>query len=544
VPAVLLAIGQMKLQLDRLKKKRGKAEARNLCHDTEVCTKCGDFPQSTRTGVCKGMCCNKCPDHGPWCSSHKLQKAEEGREKLRSAFAGGAREAPVQVQKRKELLGKRVSRAGSYARVLAKKHEADQQKEAPAEPSKKRRKVDARAKPLELKQAVIAQALMDAECVPEPVRKMLCSALSGCCSVTGEFHPFQERLLQMLKQTLDDIQAEETRKLQDAANSIALVEKDLGDFSDALANAEVVLASSREEFEKEQAALTESVATLQPCKAAVEQKQEALNQKDAVIGDLTMKCQDIRDVRAMSMSDALGCETTVAKLQEWSLSPEMLEDATLLDAELSLRIDTLTETLSTEGKARAALASELEDAETSLAAATSKQEACAACLAHAGTVVHEHVAACKAKRTAMKRQRSLHLKAVKALSKSQKPLKDFQSGPCVAFKDIIREIEQHHAIQVFAAPVGEAAEAGLQDIAVEHAVEHEDDANAMDAVDGEEVEAALLDTAVEPEEFTECLELDGGDPGDAGTNEGEAVAEVNEDEMADEAHGDGLDEEE
>merc|ERR1719498_2107899 len=35
-----------------------------------LCTICGEHPQSTRKTVTKGRCCNKCPNHGPWCTMH------------------------------------------------------------------------------------------------------------------------------------------------------------------------------------------------------------------------------------------------------------------------------------------------------------------------------------------------------------------------------------------------------------------------------------------------------------------------------------------
>jgi hypothetical protein len=47
-------------------------------HETKVhamCTRCGKFPQSTHRGVRKGLCCNKCPNHGPWCSGHTCSVA-------------------------------------------------------------------------------------------------------------------------------------------------------------------------------------------------------------------------------------------------------------------------------------------------------------------------------------------------------------------------------------------------------------------------------------------------------------------------------------
>lgn len=36
----------------------------------KLCTRCGKHPQNTRKAVRKGLCCNKCPNHGPWCTMH------------------------------------------------------------------------------------------------------------------------------------------------------------------------------------------------------------------------------------------------------------------------------------------------------------------------------------------------------------------------------------------------------------------------------------------------------------------------------------------
>mmetsp|Transcript_19197 Transcript_19197/g.43070 ORF Transcript_19197/g.43070 Transcript_19197/m.43070 type:complete len:223 (-) Transcript_19197:145-813(-) len=51
-----------------------------------LCVNCHEFPQSTQKGVRKGWCCNKCPSHGPWCSS-KAGVKKKGKQKAASAEA-------------------------------------------------------------------------------------------------------------------------------------------------------------------------------------------------------------------------------------------------------------------------------------------------------------------------------------------------------------------------------------------------------------------------------------------------------------------------
>lgn len=39
--------------------------------NVRLCTKCGIYPQSARLRVAAGLCCNRCPNHGPWCTQHE-----------------------------------------------------------------------------------------------------------------------------------------------------------------------------------------------------------------------------------------------------------------------------------------------------------------------------------------------------------------------------------------------------------------------------------------------------------------------------------------
>ena len=42
----------------------------SLCWNSLLCSRCGKFLVNHRKSVRRGLCCNKCPNHGPWCTSN------------------------------------------------------------------------------------------------------------------------------------------------------------------------------------------------------------------------------------------------------------------------------------------------------------------------------------------------------------------------------------------------------------------------------------------------------------------------------------------
>ena len=42
----------------------------SLCWSSLLCSRCGKFLVNHRKSVRRGLCCNKCPNHGPWCTSN------------------------------------------------------------------------------------------------------------------------------------------------------------------------------------------------------------------------------------------------------------------------------------------------------------------------------------------------------------------------------------------------------------------------------------------------------------------------------------------
>merc|ERR1719235_467628 len=77
---------------------RHRKEAPKPLFCTPLCTKCGLHPANPKKGVTKGLCCNKCPNHGPWCTVHMA--AEE----LEKAAAAAAKKSapPLKGDKRSD----------------------------------------------------------------------------------------------------------------------------------------------------------------------------------------------------------------------------------------------------------------------------------------------------------------------------------------------------------------------------------------------------------------------------------------------------------
>merc|ERR1719506_1450008 len=89
-----------------------------------LCTICGEYPQSKRKGVKPGQCCNKCPDHGPWCTKHELVSPEsQKKEKQKKAGLSKAalKEKSREAPKGRLLRGR--SRKGRPLKGFLKKRE-------------------------------------------------------------------------------------------------------------------------------------------------------------------------------------------------------------------------------------------------------------------------------------------------------------------------------------------------------------------------------------------------------------------------------------
>ena len=47
-----------------------KVKDGSSCWNSLLCSRCGKFLVNHRKSVRRGLCCNKCPNHGPWCTSN------------------------------------------------------------------------------------------------------------------------------------------------------------------------------------------------------------------------------------------------------------------------------------------------------------------------------------------------------------------------------------------------------------------------------------------------------------------------------------------
>jgi len=186
-------------------------------------------------------------------------------------------------------------------------------------PSKKRGKASAAASHIvaAARRAAILQAVQEGQSIPAHVRELLCSTLPGCCSLTGPFHPFQGKVLQMLSETLRKIQAEKMRKVQKGASITTKLRDELQRFEQKHASAEAAAAESSADVKKKEVALSQSGASLQSCKLALENAQTVLWHGDAAIGAAAMESEQIRSMRSR-MGEASE-DNALAMLREFGL---------------------------------------------------------------------------------------------------------------------------------------------------------------------------------------------------------------------------------
>mmetsp|Transcript_20885 Transcript_20885/g.38101 ORF Transcript_20885/g.38101 Transcript_20885/m.38101 type:complete len:269 (-) Transcript_20885:185-991(-) len=76
------------------KKRPAAASAAAPAVEGALCVNCHARPQSTRKGVRKGWCCNKCPTHGPWCTG-KAGSSSASISAPAAASAAAPQPAPV-----------------------------------------------------------------------------------------------------------------------------------------------------------------------------------------------------------------------------------------------------------------------------------------------------------------------------------------------------------------------------------------------------------------------------------------------------------------
>jgi len=207
----------------------------------KMCTKCNKFPQSMRKGVQKGMCCNRCPSHGPWCSSHLHQQA--------SSCNHPPPVARVKAEKRK-----------AQDDVIQSEHP----QHGKLQPRKKCK--------LTSQLLTIVKELRDAQSIPKSVCNTLRASLSQhCTTISSEVGPLQQKAFgsyqqmkafRMLSQTFNSIEAEKAAEVQRAEVLASQAVQEFAQFEKATEEARMELVVSSDDVQAKTSALSESVAAV------------------------------------------------------------------------------------------------------------------------------------------------------------------------------------------------------------------------------------------------------------------------------------------
>ena len=99
------------------------------CWNSLLCSRCGKFLVNHRKSVRRGLCCNKCPNHGPWCTSNANLAASsllDGCEDLPPAVPSSYRRG---TQSNRMLIAKDLL-AGRYHGSWSMRAEEDGEGEA------------------------------------------------------------------------------------------------------------------------------------------------------------------------------------------------------------------------------------------------------------------------------------------------------------------------------------------------------------------------------------------------------------------------------
>lgn len=306
----------------------------------EMCTKCGEFPQSTRKGVKKGLCCNRCPDHGPWCSSRcagDVTCANQGRAKqllpksqnLPKAPAAAAVELPVRASARGQ---KRTAAAANEV-----KESAPSQEGAARGPPQKRCKWSGQLRS-------IVKAVKDEQRAPKSVCAKLSTSLSALCPITSELGFCQRRAFRSFHETLNSIEAKKAEEVQQAEATALQAQHELQEFESAAATAEMEMEASRGDMEAKSAE-AESIAALSAlgpnpqiaqeqaaCAAALAQAESMFRQKTDALDEKNRLLPGLRALTAELVEDI---SATRKRLEDYQTGP--LADFQEISTELVMR---------------------------------------------------------------------------------------------------------------------------------------------------------------------------------------------------------------
>jgi len=241
---------------------------------TAMCTKCNKFPQSTRKGVTQGLCCNRCPNHGPWCSSHSHQKASS------------------------------CNHPHPLARVKAEKRKSPDDVNQPERPQHEKSQSRKKCK-LASRLLSVVKEMRDAQCTPKSVCNTLRASLTEqCTTISSDFGPLQQKAFGSYQQM------KAFRMLNQTLNSI--VDKKVSEVQ----KAEVMASQAAREFEQFEEATEDAKMEVVVCSDDVEAKTSALSESVSAVSILHQRIATLSSEANMELTEAVRNAMTKAQQKE------------------------------------------------------------------------------------------------------------------------------------------------------------------------------------------------------------------------------------
>jgi hypothetical protein len=252
-----------------------------------LCTICGEYPQSKRKGVKPGQCCNKCPDHGPWCTKHELVSPESQKnekQKKEKRLKAGLSKAALKEKSGEAFKGRPLR--GRPLKGFLKKREKSGEALKGTKCFKRRAPAPAPARSIKKRSATVASqrcehvvaAISSVERLPASCKDMLISMARSSLTVFAvERHCFQTKAVEILKESLTGIEsdmlaaverAQSDMNCEDPPHAVATEHSQV-----SFAELKDKVASAKESVKLDKSNLTSAKDKLSSAVAALEAKE-------------------------------------------------------------------------------------------------------------------------------------------------------------------------------------------------------------------------------------------------------------------------------
>jgi len=277
-----------------------------------LCTRCGEFPQSTRKGVQKGLCCNRCPNHGPWCSSKQSPKENTCRHQPKPT-------PPKQAVP--------ISAAGTKREVEDDVVESSSPQRPMAQP-KKRCKLTCQLRS-------IIKSMRDTQCVPKSFCTSLCAKLNDRCTIlSGDFGPLEQKAFgsyqqmkafRILNETLNSVETKKAEEVQKAESLASQAAQELRQFEEAASTAEAQAQETTQDVQAKRSELAECDSVI----SKLGEQIAVLESQEATSGDASAELHDAKAKLAAATARRQTCAEALARA-------EFVQSARLQDLETKL----------------------------------------------------------------------------------------------------------------------------------------------------------------------------------------------------------------